>query len=248
MEFVFVVPRTALFPDCYPHGLAAFGEAAVAQKPPAAGEPSSAPSLAGFEAAVARDGSFVERAYAERSPHLKQVIPYSIIVCDERVLLFQRLATGGEKRLHGKLSIGIGGHINPQDLDEASFTNTERSPTAASARSPIAAGTRREIAEELDVRGTFTVQSVGLLNDDSNPVGAVHVGVVQVVYVDGSVEIRERDQLEGRLVACEELQTLLARGANFETWSRLLVPRLDELLKLPISAHCDTANRESMTA
>jgi predicted NUDIX family phosphoesterase len=239
MEFVFVVPRTALFPDCYPHGLAAFGPAGLGQRPPAAGESSGAPTLAGFETAVARDGFFVERAYAERTPSLKQVIPYSIIVCDERVLLFQRLATGGEKRLHGKMSIGIGGHINPQDLEEHGHHDTGRSPSdTKSSRSPIAAGTRREIAEELDVRGNFTVQSVGLLNDDSNPVGAVHVGVVQVVYVDGSVEIRERDQLEGRLVACEELQTLLARGANFETWSKLLVPRLDELLKLPLSARC----------
>jgi predicted NUDIX family phosphoesterase len=229
MEFVFVVPRTALFPDCYPHGLAAFGE-----QPPSAGGSDDRLSLTALEAAVAHDGFFVERAYAERTPSLKQVIPYSIIVCDERVLLFQRLATGGEKRLHGKLSIGIGGHINPEDLDEG-----QRSPSSDKkpARSPIAAGTRREIAEELDVRGTYTVRSVGLLNDDSNPVGAVHVGVVQVVYVDGSVEIRERDQLEGRLVTVDELQTLLDGGANFETWSRLLVPRLDELLKLPLSAH-----------
>jgi predicted NUDIX family phosphoesterase len=222
MEFVFVVPRTALFPDCYPHGLARFGE-----RPGQSAEPGVGPTLAELETAVARDGFFVERPYAERTPSLKQVIPYSIIVCDGRVLLFQRLATGGEKRLHGKLSIGIGGHINPEDLDGQQ----------GQSRSPIAAGTRREIAEELDVRGTYEVRCVGLLNDDSNPVGAVHVGVVQVVYVSGSVEIREREQLEGRLVSCEELSSLLAGGANFETWSRLLVPRLDELLNLPLAAH-----------
>jgi predicted NUDIX family phosphoesterase len=221
MEFVFVVPRAALFPECYPHGLAPFGERAMSESP-AAG-----PTLAELETAVAHEGFFVERAYAERTPSFKQVIPYSIIVCDGRVLLFQRLATGGEKRLHGKLSIGIGGHINPEDLDGASDAQ----------RSPIAAGTRREIAEELDVRGTYEVRCVGLLNDDSNPVGAVHVGVVQVVYVSGSVEIRERDQLEGRLITCEELKSLHDDGANFETWSKLLVPRLDELLNLPTAAH-----------
>jgi predicted NUDIX family phosphoesterase len=249
MEFVFVVPRSALFPDCYPHGLAAFGPAADelphvlphAARPRSGAEPGSGdagPTLAGLEAAVARDGFFVERTYAERTPSLKQVIPYSIIVCDGRVLLFQRLATGGEKRLHGKLSIGIGGHINPEDLESPRGTETgSREEKRRTARSPIAAGTQREIAEELDIRGAFEVRSVGLLNDDSNPVGAVHVGVVQVVYVSGSVEIREREQLEGRLVSCEELQTLLAGGANFETWSRLLVPRLDELLNLPIPAH-----------
>jgi predicted NUDIX family phosphoesterase len=76
---------------------------------------------------------------------------------------------------------------------------------------------------------------VGLLNDDSNPVGAVHVGVVQVISVRGSVEIRERDQLEGRLVRPEELAAMLSRGTNFETWSGLLIPRLDEILSKPIT-------------
>jgi predicted NUDIX family phosphoesterase len=245
MEFVFVVPRTALFPDCYPHGLVRFGEGSdSAARPRQSAEPGTGMQLAELETAVARDGFFVERTYAERTPSLKQVIPYSIIVCDGRVLLFQRLATGGEKRLHGKLSIGIGGHINPQDLDEpqgslhaSSSKQGSSKHGQSSARSPIAAGTNREIAEELDVRGTFEVRCVGLLNDDSNPVGAVHVGVVQVVYVSGSVEIREREQLEGRLVSCEELSSLLAGGANFETWSRLLVPHLDELLNLPLAAH-----------
>jgi hypothetical protein len=36
--------------------------------------------------------------------------------------------------------------------------------------------------------------------------------------------------MEGRLVPVEDLRALLQRGANFETWSRLLVERLDELL------------------
>ena len=66
--------------------------------------------------------------------------------------------------------------------------------------------------------------------DDSNPVGAVHVGLVQVVRVRGTVEIRETDHLEGELVTLDELRERLAAGANYETWSRLLVERIDELL------------------
>jgi predicted NUDIX family phosphoesterase len=225
MEFVFVVPRNALFPEFYPHGFLPFG--------PDAGSANAKPDartfdLASFEAAVARDGFFVERAYAERQPHLKQVIPYSVIECGGRVLLFRRLSTGGEVRLHDKHSIGIGGHINPEDL--ASATN------ARSHRNPIDAGTRREVDEELAVRGTYDMKRLGILNDDSNPVGAVHVGVVQLITVHGSVDIRERDQLEGRLVETDELGRMLAQGMNFETWSGLLIPRLDEILPKPIAA------------
>jgi len=226
MEFVFVVPRSALFPDFYPHGLVPFG---VEDGTPPHGrgraDAEATIALRTFEDTVARDGFFVERNYAERTPSLKQVIPYSIVECDGRVLLFRRLSSGNESRLHGKCSIGIGGHVNPEDLDGS----------AAGRSSPIQAGTAREIAEELTIRGEYKVRTVGLLNDDSNPVGAVHVGVVQVVHVNGSVEIRERDQLEGRLVPCEELSAMLAQGANFETWSRMLVPRLGELLNQPIA-------------
>lgn len=233
MEFVFVVPRAALFPEFYPQGLVPFREDARGKAAEAVGC-----SLQAFESALAREGFFVERAYAERTPSLKQVIPYSVVECGGEVLLTQRLARGGESRLHGKASIGIGGHINPEDLDGAARDIHERSGEGASpARNPVEAGTRREIAEELLLRGDYTVRRVGLLNDDSNPVGAVHVGVVQVVHVRGSVEIRERDQLEGRLVPCEELSALLAEGANFETWSTLLIPNLGELLFQPIAAH-----------
>ncbi|MEY4773860.1 MAG: hypothetical protein RIT40_895, partial [Planctomycetota bacterium] len=77
--------------------------------------------------------------------------------------------------------------------------------------------------------GSYTVQRIGLINDDTNAVGAVHVGLVQVVDVTGTVAIRETDRLEGRLVSVEDLRALVARGANLETWSRLLIERLDLL-------------------
>jgi len=126
---------------------------------------------------VEKNGFFVERAHAETCVRWKQVIPYSIVECDGRILLVRRLSKGGESRLHDKHSIGIGGHVNPEDLSSEA--------NGRSTRNPIDAGTRREIAEELAVKGTYDIRRVGLLNDDSNPVGAVHVGVVQVVRVHG---------------------------------------------------------------
>jgi predicted NUDIX family phosphoesterase len=228
MEFVFVVPRSALFPGFYPQGFWPLGSDLLGSTGVAAPLPNVERNhleQSQLEQAIANDGFFVERAYAERTPTLKQIIPYSIVECDGQVLLTRRLQKGGEARLHGKSSIGIGGHINPEDLE------------GLKTRNPVEAGTRREIAEELAVRGDYTVRRVGLLNDDSNPVGAVHLGVVQVVHVRGSVEIRERDQLEGRLVPCEELSSLLKKGANFETWSTLLIPHVDELILKPLAAH-----------
>jgi len=203
MEFVFVVPRRDLFPDHYPQGFVPFGEGLA---------------LARFTEAIARHGFFVERARAEIEPDWKQIIPYNVVTLGGDVLLLRRTSQGGETRLHNKLSIGVGGHLNPEDLD----------PTSA-ARDPLPRGTARELAEELRIEGEFDVRTVGVINDDANPVGAVHVGLVQIVDVRGRVGIRETQVLEGRLVTPAELRERLRDGANFETWSARLVEALPRL-------------------
>jgi predicted NUDIX family phosphoesterase len=238
MEFVYVVPRIELFPDCYPQGLTLFGHAQAGSRlhprpqngsSGGAGIGALCPGLSGPETerlrlAIVERGFFVERDYAERTPSWKQVIPYSIVSVDGRILLMRRLSGGGDSRLFDKLSIGVGGHINPADVGTRGTVD------------PVLAGTRREIAEELEIRGTYELQAIGLLNDDSNPVGAVHVGWVQVLLVNGSVGIREEGVLEGRLATVAELRELLASGANFESWSRILVQHLEALLPEPLPA------------
>jgi len=207
MEFVFVVPRGDLFPDCYPHGLVPFGEGL---------------SFESFEQTVTEHGFFVERTRAELEPAWKQIIPYTALVRGHEVFLVRRLKRGGEARLHDKLSIGIGGHVNPVDLPDDG------------ARNPIAAATQRELEEELSIEGTWTLTPLGILNDETNPVGAVHVGYVQVAHLTGDACVREVDQLQGDWTSLEELARLAESGANFESWSTLLLPHLFATLSNPI--------------
>jgi len=218
MEFVFVVPRELVLPSFYPHGLVAF-EATGRSRGKSAEKRTESLDPVQFEQTVLEHGFFVERAYAERTPHLKQIIPYGVVVSGGEVLLLKRLSKGGEKRLHDKLSIGVGGHINPCDAE-------------ADRNGLLDAATHRELAEELAFDRIASVRSVGILNDDSNSVGAVHLGLVQVVTIDGPVSIRETDQLEGELVTPSALRSRLADGADFETWSSLLVPELEAFLPL----------------
>ncbi len=208
MEFVYVTPRERLFPEFYPHGLVLFGSESWQEED--------------FVAHVRDEGFFVERAYAERTPSLKQVIPYCVVARGDEVFLIRRTRSGGDARLFDKLSIGIGGHVNPEDAVSEGAADVPACP--------IEAGTRRELHEELVLTGSFETRSVGILNDDSNSVGAVHVGLVRVVTVEGDAAIRETDVLEGRWVSHAELHRLRDEGANFETWSALLLERLDELL------------------
>ena len=65
----------------------------------------------------------------------------------------------------------------------------------------------------------------------------MHVGLVQVLTLAPGhgqrVAVREEEVLEGKLVTPAELRKLLDEGANFETWSRMLVEIIDELVPAP---------------
>ena len=99
MEFVYVVKRYDLFERSFPHGLELLGAAARAP----------------LEQRIRAHGFFVERRHAELDSSFKQVIPYCLVVRRGEVFLMRRLAGGGEARLHGKRTVGVGGHINPVD-------------------------------------------------------------------------------------------------------------------------------------
>ena len=156
---------------------------------------------------VREHGSFAPREEAEGDPSRKQIIPYAVIVSGRRVFVMKRGRRGGESRLHDKVTLGVGGHINPEDL---------RGDDLASA---IDAGFRRELEEEVVIEGGHRSRIVGLLNDDSNPVGQVHYGVVYRVELDApTVRVRETELLEGELTEPEALKDYEHR---METWSRI---------------------------
>jgi len=227
MEFVFVVPRFTLFPERALHGLAVFGNDGSGEGASWSGD--------AFDRAVREHGFFVERDHAERTPALKQVIPYTLVRRGGDYMLLRRTKGGGEARLHDKLSLGVGGHVNPVDAVETNApTGGEGGACAKGARAadPLPAATRREVMdEELEVTGRTRLVRVGLINDDSNAVGAVHVGLVQVLdLIDGDARVREVDVLQGSFVSPDELRARLEDGANFETWSSLILERFDEIL------------------
>ena len=213
MEFIHVVPREKLFPECAPHGFVAFD-----------GETTEESFMANLE----QNGFFVERAYAEKTPALKQPIPYCVVIQEGKVFLLTRSKQGGEARLHDKLSIGVGGHVEEVDLPTPE--ELELHPDW-NRRNPIPKAALREATlEELEIEGDFELKTVGLINDDTNPVGAVHIGIVMLLITDGPVRVRETEQLSGEFVSLDELNQLVADGANLETWSSLLVPQLDQLM------------------
>lgn len=158
--------------------------------------------------AVAEHGRYLDRPVAEESPAWKQVIPYVVVRDGELTFLMERTTAGGDPRLHRKASIGVGGHLNPVDAGE----------------DPLQGGLRREWAEELEADWEPQFDLLGLLNDDTNPVGSVHLGVVfQVEAAGRPVRVRETDKLTGRMADASEVA---AAWDRLETWSQLVAAAL----------------------
>ena len=127
---------------------------------------------------IVKEHEFIDRPAAEDDPSYKQIIPYVVLTQKGQVFSTRRLNKGGESRLHGKVSIGIGGHINPVD-------ETDR-------RSVLMKGLERELDEEVYIQRRGELVPRGFINDDGNGVGAVHLGLCFSMEVEGDVSVKER--------------------------------------------------------
>jgi predicted NUDIX family phosphoesterase len=161
---------------------------------------------------------FMPRWQAEKDPAYKQIIPYVIMTYDGKYLSYVRGRRAGETRLVGNRSIGIGGHINPRDdmpLFNADFYQT------------YITAVEREVAEEVSVKAHHSDHIVALLNDDSNDVGRVHLGIVHYWVLDSS-QVGKREQMISQMAFMTPGQLQEVRD-TLETWSQLCLDNLAEM-------------------
>ncbi|REK21722.1 MAG: phosphoesterase [Planctomycetota bacterium] len=161
--------------------------------------------------------SYRSRSEVEEDPSYKQLIPYCVFRYrgeDEQETVFQYTRGGGqgEKRLHAKRSVGIGGHISAVDADGDGDIH------------PYDEGMRRELTEEVLIDTPYTQQQVGLINDDETAVGRVHLGVVHLFDVtEPRVHSREDDILEDGF---RPVGDILSELEHFESWSQICMQAL----------------------
>jgi predicted NUDIX family phosphoesterase len=159
---------------------------------------------------------FKVRSEMETNPAFKQLIPYVIMRCSGKYLTYLRGKRAGEKRLVGNRSIGIGGHINPvDDMSLLGFRETYLNAV------------KREVEEEVNLQTPYTDRIAALLNDDTNEVGQVHLGVVHLWTLD-SENVSKNEQMINQLtfMSLDELQAV---RDEMETWSQLCLDGLNEL-------------------
>lgn len=147
---------------------------------------------------------FMERDKAEYDNTVKQIIPYVILRRKDEVFLLRRLKKQSEARLHDKLSIGVGGHINPND--ETGFSDI------------IEASLHRELSEEVSIVGTHTLHCVGILNENNGGVSDYHAALLYSLEIDGTATVLETEKMEGHWIPQKELDSHLK---SLETWSKI---------------------------
>ena len=164
---------------------------------------------------------FMDRGEAENDPSHKQLIPYCIFRIKDtkgtRFLHYTRGKSGGESRLHTQVSIGIGGHINPVDQREDHL-----------GMQTYMAGVNREIDEELNISAGYTNKIIALLNDDSNDVGKVHLGVVHLIELENDDVHANEDAIANlEFTTLENLKGDLYD--RLETWTKFCVDTLETI-------------------
>jgi predicted NUDIX family phosphoesterase len=164
-----------------------------------------------IQALANQRGTFLVRSNAEENERFKQIIPYVMICHQDQHLLLKRSSKQTEARLHNKLSLGIGGHIN--DLE-----------TRAGHTDLVHGGMLRELNEEIRLDGEWSAKPVGVIYDPSTAVGRVHLGIVfRVDCASANFVLNEPELMSGEWVSRDALADL---QPHMETWSQLLVQSL----------------------
>lgn len=155
---------------------------------------------------VLENHSFLDRDIAEHDYDYRQIIPYIIVRKDDSFLLLKRLNKQTEKRLHGKYSLGVGGHINPDPSER--YENI------------IMSGLYKELNEEISIKEPFKLTFSGIINNQTSDVGKVHVGFLYILEASSlDFEVLEKEKMTGKWIKKDQLSEYYE---YLEGWSQIV--------------------------
>lgn len=174
-----------------------------------------------FQKVILDNYRYVKRGEAEKDETLKQPIGYSVLVDEDGcIFAYQRAKKDDdytEKRLQGKWSWGVGGHVDKQD-DKA--------------KNPIKESVIRELEEEVDIDGEIKKMEVlGYINDDKDSVGRVHFGILYMVKVEGEIEAGDGEITNEGFRTIDQLKEIINdEDFTVEEWSKIALDILEDIL------------------
>lgn len=170
-----------------------------------------------------------ERAQVEHDETLLQPVAYGVLLNDVgEAWCYQR--AGGDARVDGRFSCGVGGHVDEQDAQPPTLVNPGADGTATPGFDPLATlrtAWLRELAEELCASPVHLadVRLHGLVYEGQTAIGRVHLGVVFVARWCSPVPPQPPEGEALRAVGFVPLADM-ATDTRFELWSRLVAQHL----------------------
>lgn len=160
-----------------------------------------------------------QRCKLEVNENYRQIIPYIVLTHNGKVAAYKRTKKGGEGRLHEKYSIGFGGHIDACDVEYNKDSELLLEETI------LIAG-EREITEEVNTSNIISRKRMGYVIDNDNPVGRVHLGVVEFWELENDFITSNEDQIEFMgMFTFDELRGFMA--GFLEPWTQIIVDSME---------------------
>lgn len=157
--------------------------------------------------------SFAERAVLETDEAWLQLVPYAVLVSSSgNVWAYRR--RGGDARLDGRCSVGVGGHVDATDAVNDDLLATARRALV------------RELREELVLAPPIVPElPVAWINEQDSAVGRVHLGLVwHIPWQNSAAPQPSKDE---KLVSLGFVDPAMVRQDNgYELWSELAVRQL----------------------
>ncbi|MAG19961.1 hypothetical protein CL618_00840 [archaeon] len=174
-----------------------------------------------YEARILDNSRYIRRGSAEEDPTFKQPIAYCTVVNPglKQVFAYQRSKLDPdypEKRLQGKWSWGVGGHIEQSDGES---------------ENPIQDSMLRELEEEIDGLKNPQISVLGYINYDQDEVSQVHFGILYLVQTDSQIILpKDPEMAHGKFRRLNELEEI-CETEQVEAWSEIALQPLKEQLR-----------------
>ena len=161
-----------------------------------------------------------KRKKANHDYSIKQIVSYVIVKNEiNEVLTYARgnYTNIKDRLLKGVLCIGFGGHVNKDDYQNL-FGLIDGGTTNAAIR---------ELSEELKRVKIDNPKMIGIINDDSSPLGLNHIAFVFETQISSKINAKDISaELSINKLKFLDFNELTQRYSELEFWSQLLVKYL----------------------
>lgn len=161
---------------------------------------------------VATSANYVDRAFAEQTPDLTQIVASSIVYNERSILCVRRSADEARVNLRSRHTILFGGHVSESDSQSAS---------------PLHHCVARELNEELGLETAESPRLIGFVTDPFTTSGRLHIGFVfSVQFSSNRMLLRGDDRSEfafrrtnQKSITFLQWEQIARHAQSFDSWS-----------------------------